>query len=437
MKTPPNRPRRGRGRSARLVVVLATIWLCACGVGSSRAPAPSDFPTVRVATSGDYAPFSIWPPEAAAPQGFSPELIERWARATGRRIEWVRFTWPELIDDARAGRFDLAIGGITVRPDRSIVGTFGVPLARTSAVVLVKTPTISLDDLDSPDRTIAVNLGGHLERVARERFPNAVLLTTTPNEAVPGRLERGEADAVVTDTRESPVWRRDHPRWLQLGPLTLDRKAAFAAPGRAELLAELDTWLETRRGRRTLLDLQAKRLGIDPVDAHATVVAALVAAVDERLALMPDVGRYKRAHGLPVDVPERESYVLDAAWRAVVAEAARRDTEPPEEAKVRAFYRAQMEAAKSIQRKVAAKGDGSPPRYDLERELRPALIRIGDRMARLLVTLRDDPPHGIEIHEWSALEQLGVGQAEIDAIREALAALAPKPANRVRAGSIF
>ncbi len=436
MKTHPTHAGFASRRLACSLVALTAIWLFACGARPNASPEPAASETVRVATSGDYAPFSIWPENAEKPRGFSPELLRSWSRATGRRIEWVRFTWPELIEDARAGRFDLAASGITVRPDRSVVGTFSVPLARTSAVVLVSSPKLTLGDLNSAKRRIAVNRGGHLERVARERFPKAEIVPTSPNEAVPGLLARDEVDAVVTDTRESPVWRDDHPDWLQLGPLTLDRKAVFAAPGQTELLAELDAWLETPRGRRALLDLQQNELGIDPVDAYASVVAAIVAAVDERLALMPYVALYKRAHDLPIAVPEREAVVLDAAWRAVSAEAARQGVAPPDETRVRAFYRTQIEAAKAIQQRVEADDDAKPP-YDLETELRPALLRIGDRMAFLIVALEGDTPHGIEMQPWGALARYGLDEAQVAAIKDALDALAPDSKKGARSGSLF
>ncbi|MCA9509361.1 MAG: hypothetical protein KC560_01565, partial [Myxococcales bacterium] len=54
-----------------------------------------------------------------------------------------------------------------------------------------------------------------------------------------------------------------------------------------------------------------------------------------------------------------------------------------------AFFRAQIERAKDVQRRAlaaAAEGDetgAAPP--DLEDALRPALLRIGDRIAFLLV----------------------------------------------------
>ncbi|MDH4016284.1 MAG: transporter substrate-binding domain-containing protein, partial [Actinomycetota bacterium] len=376
---------------------------------------------------GDYPPFSDWPEGAAAPQGFEPELLRTWASATGRRIEWVRFDWPDLVGDARAGVFDLAAGGITVRSDRSIVGTFGVPLAESGAVVLVADGSeLGLGSLDSAAIRIAVNRGGHLEQVARSRFPLAETFPTSPNAAVPGRLARGEVDAVVTDTRESPLWRASHPDWRELGPLTRDRKAVFAAPGREHLVAELDAWLLQRPGSDALDALRTKHLGDDPSAHHLTVTDALLAAVDERLALMPDVARFKRANDAPIEVPEREARVLDAAWLAVRAAASDGGRSGPSSEAVRAFYRAQMEAAKAIQRRIVATehaAAGDDPIPDLDTQLRPALIRIGDRIARLVVMLPDAAPPGLERDTADALMAHGLDDASVTAIADALVAL--------------
>ncbi len=56
-------------------------------------------------------------------------------------VVWTRFKWPELIADLRAGQFDVAADGITVRPERSVAGRFTVPIARGGAVLLLRRPS--------------------------------------------------------------------------------------------------------------------------------------------------------------------------------------------------------------------------------------------------------------------------------------------------------
>ena len=88
-----------------------------------------------------------------------------------------------------------------------------------------------------------------------------------------------------------------------------------------------------------------------------------------RLALMPAVAWYKRAHGLPIEDRERERVVLDAA-----AARARKAGLDPES--LRESFALQVELAKRVQREAPERA----PTLDLESELRPALLRLGDRL---------------------------------------------------------
>jgi cyclohexadienyl dehydratase len=150
-----------------------------------------------VGTSGDYPPFSDWKQER--PSGFSVALVEAFAAEHGREPTWVRFRWPELVGDFSAGRFELAAGGITVRPERSVLGRYTVPVARNGAVLLVRRPRwapppagarvlsealAEVRALDQPALRVAVNRGGHLERVARSLFHQAQVTTIADNAAV-------------------------------------------------------------------------------------------------------------------------------------------------------------------------------------------------------------------------------------------------------------
>jgi cyclohexadienyl dehydratase len=76
-----------------------------------------------VGTSGDYAPFSF--PAPATPEGvggfdgFDLVLARAYAEERGLQLELVRFSWPKLLGDLAGGRFEVAMSGITVRPERS------------------------------------------------------------------------------------------------------------------------------------------------------------------------------------------------------------------------------------------------------------------------------------------------------------------------------
>jgi cyclohexadienyl dehydratase len=378
----PGRAGAARRRAARLAALLLGLVAAAASADEPRTP-------WRVGTSGDYAPFSV--AKGSSYRGFDVELARRYAADRGLEIQWVRFRWPNLLRDLEAGRFEVAMSGVTVAPLRSATGTFSVPLVETGAVALVRDAT-RFGDLEALDRShvrISVNAGGHLEAAARAKFPHATLVAIGDNSGVVRALADGEVDAAVTDTAEASSWEKEVPDVRRLGPFTRDRKAFLVAAGAAERSADLDAWLLEREVDGTLAALRSEFLGAGEFAPVAEPLPALVAALDERLSLMPWVAIAKHRDGLPLVVAEREEAVLDEATAAVLAQAKAEDVTAPSVLLVRSFFGAQLEAAKQVQRDVARDGDyeASDPLPDLDGALRPAISRIGARIARLLLAL--------------------------------------------------
>lgn len=394
---PPIRPRRLGLYAITFAFLIGLLLVPACRGPGGRPPArpaESGAGTLVVATSGDYPPFSHWPDSAPAPEGFSVDLARAYARSIGAGITWRRFRWPTLLEDLRDERFDLAISGITVRPDRVLEGRFSLPLTTSGALVLVEhdSPIRSAADLDASTVVLAVNAGGHLERVARERLPRARIIAVDANAGVLDRLGREGVIGVVTDTIEAPLWQTRRPGLRAIGPLTRDWKAALFDPRRDAERARFDRWLLEAEASGLLPTLRARH-GL-PEGATAAPAQALAASLTERLSLMTRIAASKRTLGLPIEDRPREAKVLAAAAEAARMEAERRDLPVPDPARIEAFYRAQIEAAKSIQRAWTAAERGSAKASDeataaarqmLDGALRPALIALGDRIAALVV----------------------------------------------------
>lgn len=403
------------------------------------AAAEGERPTLRVGTSGDYPPFSERIREDPAEyEGFDLTIARAYAADRDLVLQLVEFRWGELLEGLAAGRFDVAMSGVTVREERSVAGRFTVPVVETGAVALARAPERwnHLSDLNRPRVRIGVNAGGHLERVATAQFDRATLLVIPNNAAVLGALVEESVDAVVTDTAEVARWREQAGdiELEVLGPFTRDRKAYLVAPDRAELAADLDAWLLERERDGTLPRLRREQLGTSPTLNATTAhpLAALFAAMDERISLMPLVGATKRRAGLPLEVPEREAVVLEAASQAVLAAAAARKTTPPSALEIGRFYRAQMDAAKQVQwdsvRDPEAHWPDTLP--DLDTALRPALLRIGERIASLLLrlpgnldraTIRAAAEDGLRAPHLSNASRRKLGDAVADFV-EALAA---------------
>lgn len=364
--------------------------------GIAYAPAAQEETSavLRVGTSGDYAPFSMAYGNNVAtswkPQGFDIAVAEAYADDRNLEIVWIQFRWPDLRKDLARKRFDVAMSGVTQRPERSLVGHYTLPVATTGAVALVRDSKrfSKTDDLNRPGVTIGVNRGGHLERVTRERFPKAEIRAVIGNETVPQLLIDGEVDAVVTDTLEAPHWQLGRRGLSRLGPFTRDEKSYLVRLDRPGLARDLNAWLIEAEAEGTLDGLRRTHLGRPARPQPAAPTMALLSSVAERLSLMPLVAASKQTSGRAIEDPDRENVVLQNAIRAVRKDAEHEGTRSPSQAALENFFRIQMEAAKAVQRATPETPEASrASRLDLASDLRPALDRIGSRMAFLLTHL--------------------------------------------------
>ncbi|MFE8603936.1 transporter substrate-binding domain-containing protein [Archangium violaceum] len=421
--------------SLRIVLascVLALFAACAAHPGTTS-PA-RDTQLLRVGTSGDYPPFTSM--RDGQVSGFDAALLESFASEHGYRLEWVRFRWPELMADFGAQRFDMAASGLTIRPERSLAGRYTVPVARNGALLLLRRPAWApppatgdteaplslLRALDRPDFRLAVNRGGHLERVARAWFQNARILAI-PDNAVREALASGQADAALTNTVEGPRWAEGLSGIERVGPFTRDVVALYVQPSRAGLAAELDTWLLGQEASGALERLRARYLGSGATGPTATPVDALLSATAERLALMPWVATAKQRAGQPIEVLSQEARVLEAARQEVRSAAEALGVPAPPDEAISAFFQAQMDAAKRIQLRTPPAAAEAPV-HSLDEELRPALARISARISALVPRV----PGGLDRDDTrrKAREELastGLEGEEIDRLADALVAL--------------
>jgi cyclohexadienyl dehydratase len=329
--------------------------------------------TLRVGTSGDYAPFS-WNQDGIL-EGLDIDMARRMAEDLGVEVRFVRFAWPDLGAEFRAGKFDMVLSGVTVRPERAVLGRYSRPYAVVGAVALVRAEDADrlngVESLDQPGLRIVVNAGGHLERVARGRFPRASVMTTRDNASLAERVLLGKADAAITDSAEARV--RLVPELRVVGPFTRDHKAILVSAGRADLAARIDEWMLARE-RDGWLDERRRHWlgGSAQMNAGAATREAVAALIRLRLELMPSLAAAKRSAGLPIEDPEQEARVLQRV----------RDIDP--DSRIQAVYRSLFEMAKGVQRK-------SPPAQSTSTlaELRDALARIDEQLVR---ELRRLPP---------------------------------------------
>lgn len=162
-------------------------------------------PPLRVATTGDYPPFSESKP--TGDEGVDIDLARRIGARLKRPVVFVRTTWPTLMADLAAGRYDLALSGITVTDARRRVASFSRPYYRGAKRAVVRCADeerlASLAAIDRPKHRVVVNPGGTNEKFVRRHVKKAKIRVTKTNLEIYDVLEAGGADALFTDAIEA------------------------------------------------------------------------------------------------------------------------------------------------------------------------------------------------------------------------------------------
>lgn len=352
---------------------------------------------LRVGVSGDYHPFSMCSEDMTHCEGFDIEVARQVATDLGVQVAFVRFRWPELLVNLTSAKFDIAMSGITIRPERVLRATFTRPYAMAAAVVLVSDEKkfSTLAEVNQEKVQVAVNAGGHLEQVARIHLPAATILSTPKNQSLPDIIMQQQADALVTDSLEAPHFQTKYPTLHALPGFGRDRKAYMLRREDSDVREWLDQWITNRETDGLLGQLRTQWLGKDPtITPHAW--AGLLALIDARLAVMPAIADFKRRHNLPIEDTQQEQAVLTH-----VAKHAR--TFGLNEENIQRIFRIQIELAKQVQQAVLQRAteNNSIPSWaqglDLSRDLRPALGELNDRIVRELAQVLQTFHNQIEL----------------------------------------
>ncbi|MBS0561010.1 MAG: transporter substrate-binding domain-containing protein [Proteobacteria bacterium] len=177
---------------------------------------------LKVGLTGDYKPFSFRDPQTGTFSGIDVDMAEALAKAMGVKLEVVQTSWPTLMADLMAGKYDIGMGGITINLPRLKTAFFSnaVMVAGKTPIALCanKDKFQTLAQIDQPGVTVIANPGGTNESFDRANLHAAKILVYPDNATIFEQIVQGHADLMITDGVETRLQQKLHPELCAIHP---------------------------------------------------------------------------------------------------------------------------------------------------------------------------------------------------------------------------
>jgi cyclohexadienyl dehydratase len=246
----------------RLVLALAALavlsfggLMLTSGAVKPAEPAPTrldlilDHKVLRVGTTGDYRPFSFLNPETKQFEGLDIDMARSLGKALGVEVEFVQTSWPNLMADLLADKFDIAMGGISVSLERQKKAMFSTAYMTDGKAAVARCADqakfATLAAIDRPGVKVVVNPGGTNEKFDHAMLKQAAIEVYPDNKTIWQQILGGKADLMITDASETRFWQKIHPGLCAIHPdqpFNFSEKA-YLLPRDAVWKDFVDQWL--------------------------------------------------------------------------------------------------------------------------------------------------------------------------------------------------
>ena len=264
-------------RCAALAAFISGAQLLGAAGASAQtvpaAPAPTRLDAIisrgvlRVGLTGDYKPFSFLDKANGSFTGLDVDMAGALAKAMGVKLEIVHTTWPTLMAGLLSGKYDIAMGGVTITLARAKTAFFSIPVMGSGKTAIARCADQAkyqtLAEIDRPGVRVIANPGGTNESYDRAHLHQAQIVMYPDNATIFQQLVDGKADVMITDGVETRLQQKLHPQLCAIHPNHPFNQSelGYMMPRDVALKFFVDEWLRQMRQTGARQKLVAKWLG--------------------------------------------------------------------------------------------------------------------------------------------------------------------------------
>jgi cyclohexadienyl dehydratase len=159
-----------------------------------------------VGMTGDYAPFSHQDKKTKDFEGIDVVLANDLANSLGVKLRLYKTSWRSLVPDLKAGKYDVALSGISKNLKRQQDGMFSTGYVRYGKQPIARCAEVkrysSIKKINKPSVRVVVNPGGSNDKFAHTNLSKANIRVFKDNRDIFKEIIAGRADVMVTDSIE-------------------------------------------------------------------------------------------------------------------------------------------------------------------------------------------------------------------------------------------
>lgn len=182
--------------------------------------------------------------------GFEIDVAKRLAEDMGVEVEFIPTKWSGIIPALLTGKFDIIIGGMSIRPDRNLKVNFSIPYDYSGMSIVANKKLAKgfsrLEDFNQEKVLIAARLGTTAAKAAEKYFPQAQLKLFDDEAQAIQELLNGRVHAVVASAPMPAFKALEYPKDLFLpiqGTFTKEPIGFAIRKGDPDFLNYLNSWI--------------------------------------------------------------------------------------------------------------------------------------------------------------------------------------------------